>query len=166
MNLKNEPVEIRKSIFLPGQLGVFSRNDFKKNHVVFSIRGPILSRPTKYSFSLDLNRHIDPVKENGDFDIGHYLNHSCDPNTFMRIIDDNEYSRIDVIARQDIDVNKELTFDYASLEYDTVTQEACRCGALECRKAIHGFKYLPKNVFEKYKAEGMIPNYLLQMKRD
>jgi len=156
----------KDSNFLEGQIGVITQREFHKGDKLFSVKGPILSQPTKYSFSVDLDKHIDPLKDDGSFDLGHFLNHSCNPNTFIKIV--NRASTkpfIDIIARRDIKTGEELTFDYASLEYDTVTKTVCKCGTSVCRGTIHGFKDLPEHIKKEYEKEGMIPAYLLNIKR-
>ena len=156
---------VKGGSFLENQLGVFTKKTFKKNQELFLVKGPINSKPSIYSFSLDLNQHIEPKNEKGDFDFGHYTNHSCNPNTIIKIAsDNNKIPYIKVIARRNIKLNEELTFDYASLEYATVANSICKCCAKNCRGVIHGFKDLPKNIAKKYEKEGMIPKYLLHIK--
>ena len=155
---------VKPSKFIPGQSGVIAKRPFKKGEIIFQVRGPMLTKPTQYSFSAGLNKHIDPIKEDGTFDFGHYLNHSCDPNTFIQIID-GVTPYINIVARRNIAGGEELAFDYASLEYETVTKAECKCGASNCRKLISGFKDLPEDTKVKYINEGMIHTYLLKIKR-
>jgi hypothetical protein len=161
--LENESLIVRGSAALREQLGVFTKKRFNKSETIFSVKGPVMRAATRYSFSLDVDRHIDPVHEDGQFDFGHYLNHSCDPNTFIRIVDEQTSSHVDIVARRDIAENEELNFDYASLEYDTIAQVACECGTPLCRGKIHGFRELPEALKEAYRHEGMIPAYLLSL---
>lgn len=164
--LENEFAFVAKSTFLDNQLGVIAKKNLKKGRVLFTVKGPVMTKPTKYSFSVGLHKHIDPIKDNGDFDFGHYLNHSCDPNTFVRIIEKREsLPYIEIVARRDIKAGEELAFDYASLEYETVVSENCKCLTNKCRGVIHGFKNLHDEIIRQYKKEGMIPEYLLKIKR-
>jgi len=55
-----------------------------------------------------------------------YINHSCDPNAFMRIIPGR---KVAIFARRDIRPGEELTIDYR----DPYHPELCRCGATNCR---------------------------------
>lgn len=165
--LETEELVVKNTGSLEGQFGVFTKKSFKKNQEIFLIKGPIKNKPSIYSFSVDLNRHIEPLKENGDFDFGHYLNHSCNPNTIIRVIDENnQIPYLKVIARRNIKKSEELNFDYATLEYSTVTNSSCKCNEKNCRGTIHGFKDLPENLVEEYKKENMIPKYLLDIKKD
>ena len=163
--LETDSVVVRDSAVLKNQFGVFAKKKFNKGETIFSVKGPVMKNPTRYSFSLDIDKHIDPIQEDGHFDFGHYLNHSCDPNTFIRIVDGQTSSYIDIVARRDIVENEELNFDYASLEYDTIAQVACECNTLLCRGKIHGFRDLRQEMKENYENEGMIPAFLLNMKQ-
>ena len=156
---------VKKSGFLKGQLGIFAKMPFKKNQRLFLVKGLVRSKPSVYSFSAGLHEHIEPRKKTGDFDLGHYMNHSCNPNTILKIIRGrSKIPSIKVIARKNIRKNEELTFDYASLEYATVASSICKCHTKNCRKTIHGFRDLPEQIVKKYQREGMIPKYLLELK--
>src|SRR3989344_2054029 len=158
---ETESIVVKESIILGKQLGVITKRKFKKGSLLFSVKGPVLSRPTKYSFSVHLDKHIDPLRKDGHFDFGHYLNHSCDPNTIIRVIDKTGSTPfIEILARRDIKAGEELASDYALLEYDTVSHVDCRCKTGACRGAIHGFKDLPNHIVKRYKKEGMIPPHI------
>jgi uncharacterized protein len=55
-----------------------------------------------------------------------YINHSCDPNAFMRVIPGR---KVAIFARRDIWPGEELTINYR----DPYHPEVCRCGASNCR---------------------------------
>ena len=60
-----------------------------------------------------------------------YINHSCDPNVYIRQVGDVRY----VYAMRNIKADEELTFDYCINGYgDSVWQ--CNCGSPKCRKNI------------------------------
>jgi hypothetical protein len=59
-----------------------------------------------------------------------YINHSCDPNTYVRTLDG---IRI-VIARRGIQPHEEITYDYAINGEGGVSWD-CHCGASRCRGA-------------------------------
>jgi uncharacterized protein len=56
-----------------------------------------------------------------------YINHSCDPNTFMRCT----ATRAEFYARRAIRKGEELTVDYGDSHHDG--KLPCRCGARNCR---------------------------------
>jgi SET domain-containing protein len=61
----------------------------------------------------------------------HYINHSCEPNSFMKIL----YGHIQFYALRDIRPGEEITIDYEStLHSDT---KRCYCGAKTCRGTIN-----------------------------
>jgi SET domain-containing protein len=55
-----------------------------------------------------------------------FINHSCDPNAFMRIVPGQ---KVAIFARRDIQPGEELTIDYRDPDHP----EVCRCGAHNCR---------------------------------
>ena len=162
--LKNSYFFVGPSKMIKKQLGVFAKRNYNKKELLFIIKGPILKNRTRGSFSVDLNHHIDPLK-NGKKDFGYYTNHSCNPNAFISIIDKSyRKPHIEVIARRKIKKGKEITIDYASFEYETtIDNSRCGCGQKVCRGKIFGFKNLPYKIKEKYKKEGIVPDYLIEL---
>ncbi len=55
-------------------------------------------------------------------------NHSCDPNT--------AFDGLNTIALRDIEINEELTFDYAGFLDKEMEPFECNCGSKNCRKLI------------------------------
>jgi SET domain-containing protein len=60
-----------------------------------------------------------------------YINHSCDPNLFYRIV----YEHILYIAKRDIRRGEELTVDYQFAE--DAERVPCSCGTPACRGTIN-----------------------------
>jgi SET domain-containing protein len=61
----------------------------------------------------------------------HYINHSCRPNSFMKIL----YGHIQFYALRDIHPGEEITIDYEyTLHSD---KKRCYCGAATCRGTIN-----------------------------
>jgi SET domain-containing protein len=56
-----------------------------------------------------------------------YVNHSCNPNTYMRVC----YSRVEFYTLRDIGVDEELTCNYGPTHHDGKLR--CRCGAPNCK---------------------------------
>jgi SET domain-containing protein len=56
-----------------------------------------------------------------------FINHSCDPNTFIRCTP----QRAEFYARRDIRRGEELTADYGESHHNGTLP--CRCGAANCR---------------------------------
>ena len=74
---------------------------------------------------VELERHaIDATAGKHGF---RFINHSCDPNTFMRCTPE----RAEFYARRAIAADEELTVDYGDSHHDGKLR--CRCGAAGCR---------------------------------
>jgi SET domain-containing protein len=56
-----------------------------------------------------------------------FINHSCEPNTFLRRTKD----RAEFYARRDIRAGEELTVDYGESHHEGTLR--CLCGAAACR---------------------------------
>jgi hypothetical protein len=68
-----------------------------------------------------------------------HINHSCDPNTFVRTLNGVRY----VFALRDIAASAEVTYDYCINGFGDVVW-MCHCGAPRCRGTIHSdFFHLP-----------------------
>lgn len=167
-SLESRNPVVKESSFLEHQVGVIATHPYKKGEVIFFVEGPITSQRSKYSFAIDLKRHIEPKQEEGVYNLGRYVNHSCDPTVITRIVEkssSNPY--IEVVAREDINEGDELTFDYATLEYEiTLVNAICKCKTEKCRGIIQGFRDLPPEVVDRYKKEGIIADYLLKLDKD
>ena len=61
----------------------------------------------------------------------HYINHSCDPNAYMKTL----YGHVLFFARRDIKAGEEVTVDYEQ----TLLPDSrrCHCGANNCRGTIN-----------------------------
>ena len=56
-----------------------------------------------------------------------YINHSCDPNTYMR----RAYRKVELYTLRSIKKGEELTCDYGETHHDG--KLPCGCGASNCR---------------------------------
>jgi SET domain-containing protein len=61
----------------------------------------------------------------------HYINHSCSPNAFMKIL----HNHILFIALCDIEPGEEITIDYETTLHSD--DKRCVCGAINCRGTIN-----------------------------
>lgn len=61
----------------------------------------------------------------------HYINHSCQPNAYMKIL----YGHIMFIALRDIRPGEEITIDYESTLHSD--KKRCTCRANQCRGTIN-----------------------------
>lgn len=127
--------------------GVFAGSDFKKGEVILDIDD---------SNIVDDQAKL-PAEERewcdylGDKTVlmqepERYINHSCEPNTFVRTIEGVRK----VIAMRDIKAGEEITGDYAiNGYYDNDTP--CHCGTSRCRGIISpNFFKLPRERQREY----------------
>jgi SET domain-containing protein len=56
-----------------------------------------------------------------------YINHSCNPNTYMRVC----YSQVEFYTLRVINLDEELTCNYGLTHHDGKLK--CRCGAVNCK---------------------------------
>ena len=56
-----------------------------------------------------------------------HINHSCDPNTYMRLA----YRKVEFYSKRRIRKGEELTCDYGETHHDG--KLPCRCGSANCR---------------------------------
>jgi uncharacterized protein len=61
----------------------------------------------------------------------HYINHSCEPNCFMKTL----YGHIQFYALRDISPDEEITVDYENTLHSD--KKRCYCGAKTCRGTIN-----------------------------
>jgi len=87
------------------------------------------------------------------------VNHSCDPDCGIKV---NETGAHDFVAMKEIQVNDEITFDYAMRNYGVdYFPKQCMCGSDKCRHQITGWKDLSTEQKDKYK--GFVAPYLLEL---
>src|SRR5882672_9647084 len=61
----------------------------------------------------------------------HYINHSCDPNAFMKTL----HGHVLFFARREINATEEITIDYEQTLLPN--SRRCHCGAQNCRGTIN-----------------------------
>ncbi|KAG3153277.1 hypothetical protein PI124_g143 [Phytophthora idaei] len=107
---------------------------FKKDDVIGSAPGTIYPKPTRFTVQITPDKHM-------DFTGGlEFVNHSCNPNTRIDMVE-NE-AKVSFIAIKPIKEGEHLTFDYSTSEWDMDEKFDCRCGASNCSGHIGGAKHL------------------------
>jgi uncharacterized protein len=87
------------------------------------------------------------------------VNHSCEPNCGIR---PNASGSHDLVARKPIAPDGEITFDYAMRNYSVeYFPDHCRCGSLNCRDRITGWKDLTAQRKADY--HGFVAPYLISI---
>ena len=71
--------------------------------------------------------------------VARYINHSCNPNTVIQIVEVCGQYRASLFSISDIDSGEEVTFDYNLDIQKNGTFTTCYCGANNCRGCIEKF---------------------------
>lgn len=58
--------------------------------------------------------------------LGRYINHSCNPSSYVDVKNKK------IIAKKEITVNEEITFNYLETEREIVAPFDCNCGSKNC----------------------------------
>ena len=147
-NWLNPKAQMRNT---PGKgSGSFAIEKIEKGEIVASFGGFVVRQDEldKYSKdrvarSLQLNEKkylLSGVKpEPGDM-----LNHSCEPNC-------GAIGTSSIIAKSDIQIGEELTFDYAMTDSSKYDEFVCACGKTNCRKKISGNDWKNQELQKEYK---------------
>ncbi|XP_060895027.1 histone-lysine N-methyltransferase SETD1B-A-like [Labrus mixtus] len=87
---------------------------------------------SSYLFRVDQDTIIDATKCGN---LARFINHSCNPNCYAKIITVNSQKKIVIYSRQQISVDEEITYDYKFPIEDT--KIPCLCGADSCRGSLN-----------------------------
>jgi len=131
--------------------GAFAAVDIKKGERIFAIDD---SKVVPEGASLEEverehRHHCDDLAGGKTVILGEpdgCVNHSCDPNCYVKTIEGLRYN----IALRDIRIGEEVTHDYCNNGGgDTVWR--CNCGSGRCRRTIHSdFFHLPLDLQLEY----------------
>ena len=122
-----------------GEFKLLAIRPFAAGEAIFEAEGDLTRTPTRHSIQVGEDRHLDLLRPRSleellDRYAWRYLNHSCEPNGAFR--------GLTLVALRAIAAGEELTFHYATTEYDMAEPFACRCGSPRCLGRIQGFKHL------------------------
>lgn len=165
----NYPIKIAQSNI--SGFGVVATKDISAGQTICFMEGEEISL-----LEAD-RREIAGLENAGDFlqvddekyvdmeEIFRCINHSCNPNSFMR-------GKNELVALQKIKKNEEITYDYSAtmwedankimgLFHEKLWEMKCCCGAKNCRNIIKQFYELPKDIQEKYIKSKTLQDYIL-----
>lgn len=127
-------------------LGLFAAEDIPVNDIIIEYVGEII-RPViadirekkyrssgigSYCFKIDEESIIDATRYGN---LNRFINHSCVPNSFAKILNINNKKKIVIYSKQAIKVDEEITYDYKMpIEHEKIP---CFCKALSCRKTLN-----------------------------
>ncbi|CAA0806963.1 Histone-lysine N-methyltransferase ATXR7 [Striga hermonthica] len=87
---------------------------------------------SSYLFRLDDGYVVDATKRGG---IARFINHSCEPNCYTKVISVEGQKKIFIYAKRHISAGEELTYNYKfPLEEKKIP---CNCGSRRCRGALN-----------------------------
>ncbi len=141
---------------------VFANKDFKEGEEIIEFKGNLFTYeqlPTPYNevedhyVQIDKNLYMGPSGGLDDF-----FNHSCNPNSGIKIIE----KKVILIAIRGIKKGEEITWDYSTTMDEDDWEMDCVCKSKNCRKRIRDFKYLPKEIQQKYMKLEIAPKYILE----
>lgn len=141
-------------------ISVFAARSFKKNDVITQFTGKLFTKaqlPDSYEGEEDryvqvgIDTYMGPSGKIDDL-----INHSCDPNAGLKFTN----SGILLVAIKNIKEGDEITWDYSTTLHEDSWKMRCNCKKKNCRKIISEFALLPEKVQKRYRALGVIPQYL------
>jgi len=143
-----------------GQFHAMALSAVAAGDVVLKVQGRETSLPTRYSLQVDANEHIDvphgiELRQQLESYRWSFLNHSCEPNAAFR--------GRDLVAVRAIAAGEELTFHYATTEWEMAEPFVCGCGCVRCGKVIRGYRDLDRETRERLAPH--VASYLLARER-
>jgi len=153
-------VFLQRSTICQGQ-GVFAVRNIAQNEIVMPLTGPLLTYdqciqlpPELYDKSLQIGANI---YRGPSGDVDYFVNHSCDPNSYVSIND-----VLTLVTLRPIQRLEEIVFDYSTTMDEDHWEMDCTCGSSRCRGRVRDFKYLPEEIQQQYIALGIAPAYILE----
>ncbi len=126
--------------------GVFAEEPISKGDMIVEYRGELIGIAVSnireleyerskvgcdYMFRIDSFTVCDATKQGN---MARFINASCDPNCYTKIINVMDTKRIVIYAKRNIVVGEELCYDYKfQLEFDEKKRIPCYCGARKCK---------------------------------
>ncbi|KAI9126474.1 hypothetical protein K1719_002070 [Acacia pycnantha] len=87
---------------------------------------------SSYLFRLDDGYVVDATKRGG---IARFINHSCEPNCYTKVISVEGHKKIFIYAKRHIAAGEEITYNYKfPLEENKIP---CNCGSKKCRGSLN-----------------------------
>jgi hypothetical protein len=156
-NLKNNIVyseeylvEIKNNSTIDG-FGLFANSDIAKGTCI--LNKLFIGQLSKFEINRIPNEFCERIGMFGARIFIYAMNHSCSPNTCW-----DRDGRL--LASTDIGKGKEITYDYATLEFGTQTtfKWKCNCKSDNCRLKITSNDLLDSMLFTSYK--GQLPSWI------
>lgn len=128
--------------------GLFCKRNIEAGEMVIEyagnvIRSVLTDKREKYYDSKGIGCYMFRID---DFDVvdatmhgsaARFINHSCDPNCYSRVINVEGQKHIVIFALRKIYRGEELTYDYKFPIEDANNKLHCNCGARRCRRFLN-----------------------------
>jgi SET domain-containing protein len=130
--------------------GSFAVSKISKGEIVSSFGGNVIDQRELTNYSADrvsrsLQLNSDTYLLSGNVpEPGDMINHSCNPNCGIA-------GTSSVQAIRDMEIDEELTFDYAMSDSSQYDEFICACGKEKCREKITGMDWQKKDLQTKYR---------------
>lgn len=101
-------------------------------HIADTRERLVYGQSTSYFFRLDDDFVIDATHCGN---LARFINHSCQPNCYAKIISLDGVKKVVIYSKQDIEFGEEITYDYKfPIEENKIE---CHCGAEQCRRFLN-----------------------------
>lgn len=126
--------------------GVFADEKISKGDMIVEYRGVLISNRvaekrekeyekskvgSDYMFRIDSEVVCDATYQGN---VARFINASCEPNCFTKIVTIDGTKRIVIFAKRNIKPGEELVYDYMfPLEYNEKKRIPCHCGSAKCK---------------------------------
>lgn len=140
-----------------GGFAVFACEALEKDDLLAIWTGSILTLAEVQQLSSDDRSHTVQIEEDfflgpaGRGDSSEYINHSCNPNAGIR-------GQVCLVAMRNIQIDEEITFDYAMADGSEYDEFLCACGAPQCRGRVTGNDWMLADLWSRY--DGYFSLYL------
>ncbi|MDD3693837.1 MAG: SET domain-containing protein-lysine N-methyltransferase [Candidatus Pacebacteria bacterium] len=122
--------------------GLFASQPINKGTVVIIWGGNYVNKKqadiakNRGMLVMQFDDNLFSIEDRGESD-AYFINHSCNPNVWMK-----DAFRLETM--RDVKIGEELTADYILWETDEnkISKWKCECGAFNCRQVITGKDYL------------------------
>lgn len=123
-----------------GRFAVHAAEPISPGEMVLQVVGHEVTHPSRHSIQTGWHSHVaGPDALPPDMAVSEYgwrfLNHSCEPNAYLK--------GDTLVALQHIEAGAEITFDYNTTEWELSHPFACECGSACCVGTVRGFAHLP-----------------------
>ena len=145
-SLTNREAQLRFDRSRIHDWGVYADTDISAEEMIVEYRGELIGNAmaekreeeyeaakigSDYMFRIDADIVCDATKQGN---VARFINASCEPNCYTKIIPLDGSKRIVIYAKREINAGEELCYDYKfPLEYDESKRIPCHCGSRDCR---------------------------------